>query len=320
MRLADAVDGFLLARRADGYSPHTLADYARSLRRLAGYLDNPPLERVTPEDLRRFMAWLRDGYTSARGGRLSPHTIANHWCAVRSFFGWCLSEGLVGERPDAGLRQPRFAPATIEPFTREEVTRLLRAAEYTAPAKTATRKGFRMRRPTARRDTALVVFLLDTAVRVSECARLTVGDVDMETGEVTVKPHGSGRKSKGRHVYLGNAARRRLWRYLVERDADPDAPLFVTIEGRPMNRDSIRQLLARLGERAGVRGVYPHRLRHTAAVTFLRNGGDVFSLQRMLGHSTLDMVRRYVALADADTAAAHRRASPADGWRLKGRG
>ena len=86
-----------------------------------------------------------------------------------------------------------------------------------------------------------------------------------------------------------------------------------------MTKDSIDKKMSRYGRKAGIKGVRcsPHTLRHTAAISFLRNGGDVFSLQRMLGHSSLEMTRRYCELADVDVKRAHRTASPVDNLALK---
>ena len=81
-----------------------------------------------------------------------------------------------------------------------------------------------------------------------------------------------------------------------------------------MTKGRIEIIMKKYSERAGITGIRcsPHTLRHTAAVRFLRNGGDVFSLQRMLGHSSLEMTRHYCELADVDVKRAHLTASPVD--------
>lgn len=109
-----------------------------------------------------------------------------------------------------------------------------------------------------------------------------------------------------------------LWRYLVEREdgQDSGAPLFLGKFDQRLNRDALRQLLSSLGEKAGVKKCHPHRFRHTFAITFLRYSGDVFTLQPLLGHSTLEIVQRYTRIAQTDVEQSHRRASPADNWRL----
>ena len=172
-----------------------------------------------------------------------------------------------------------------------------------------------MRRPSGKRDRAIVLVLLDTGIRASENARLEFADVNFQTGAIQLAPYGSGRKTKGRTVYLGKASRSALWLYIAERD-DNEKFVFRTVKGRPMNRNSIRQMVNGLGVRAGVRNAYPHRFRHTFAIQFLRNGGDIFSLQRLLGHASLEMVQKYLKLAQVDTQNAHQRASPVDRWGL----
>ena len=162
--------------------------------------------------------------------------------------------------------------------------------------------------------------LLDTGLRAMEICSLRIGDVNLKTGRVEVKHGviGGAKGGKGRTVFLGKAARRAVWRYLanIEDGDDQDAPLFLAKGDRKMTPNGLRQLIKGLAEKAGVVNAYPHKFRHTFAITYLRSGGDVLTLQALLGHSTLDMVRHYARIAEIDIEHAHRRASPVDNWRL----
>ena len=141
-----------------------------------------------------------------------------------------------------------------------------------------------------------------------------MGDYEAERGRLHIR-HGKG--DKGRFVFLGDRARKAVWRYLVNRPgAKAGQPLFATGSGGAIERNNLRHTLNRIAKAAGVDGVHPHRFRHTFAVEFLRNGGNVFELQQALGHEQLTTVQRYVRLAEVDLESAGKRGSPADNWRL----
>lgn len=215
---------------------------------------------------------------------------------------------------------PRFKKTPVQAFSQEKVEKMLEVCAYSREANTNTRHKFVMRRPTANRDYAIILILLDTSLRALELCSLKVEDVDIKTGKVDIKhgDEGGAKGGKGRTVYLGKASRRALWCYLAEREGgeDQETPVIVSREDRPFCPDSLRQLVKSIAERAGVPDAYPHKFRHTFAIKYLRSGGEVFTLQNLLGHSSLDMVRHYARIADIDVANAHRRASPADNWRL----
>ena len=323
LTLSKTLTGFIQHKVAEGLSPNTLVNYERHLVVLTDYLGNASIGQVTSQDLRSFFAWLRTDYEPKRltGGDqpLSPKTRRNIWATLRSFFSWA-SEEFDLANPMNSVKAPRFERPPVEPFTKNEVEALLKACKFTREANTTNRKSFSVWRPTARRDEAIILTLLDTGLRASELCSLRLGDIEIRTGKVHIQ-HGvtGGAKSgKGRFVYLGRATRRSLWRYLADREdhEDLEAPLFVGLFDRPMNRGSLRQLLKRLADKAGVRNCHPHRFRHTFAISYLRAGGDLFTLQSLLGHTSLDMVKHYTKIAQIDVAHAHRRASPADNWRL----
>jgi len=290
MQFSKAIEGFQLHLTANSYSPVTIKAYIARLHHINLYLEHPGLDEITTQNIVGFLESLRK-----RG--LTEASVHSYWKVVRSFYNWA-SPDFIPVRPD-NIPGPKAVNKAIVPFTKDEVIRLVKACK-------------------TRRDTAVVLLFLDTGLRVSEAARLCLNDVDLETGAVIVRPFLSSRKSRPRQVWLGNSARRAVWAYLATRKdyMDKDSPLLATERGGPLERFMIRDILRRISKRAGVIHCYPHKFRHTFAIEYLRNGGDVFTLQRLLGHNSLATVKIYLDISDSDTGAAHRKASPADKWRL----
>jgi integrase/recombinase XerD len=311
MELKKSLQGLIISRSADGVSPHTIIVYEYGINKLINFLNNPNISSITKRDIQDFFIHLREKEN------LAESSIRNIWRAIRVLFTWIENE-LDIKCPDYKIIYPKASSKHIEPFKSEDIKRLLSACNYTKRAISENRQTYRMKRPTAQRDKAIILTLLDTGLRVSELARLTISAIDLETGQITIEPFGSGLKSKPRTVFIGKLSKSTLWRYLTSRDLEShdSLPVFTSKLNRPMDRHSIRKVLCYLGDKAEVQRVYPHRFRHTFAIQYLRNDGDIYTLQRILGHSSLEMVKRYLSIAKADCESAHRKASPVDNWRL----
>jgi integrase/recombinase XerD len=118
-------------------------------------------------------------------------------------------------------------------------------------------------------------------------------------------------------VYLGRRPAKRCGvTWLTGKMERSRCTSFLDQHGRHFNPGSLRQLIKDIADRADVKDAYPHKFRHTFAITYLRSGGDIFTLQSLLGHSSLEMVRHYAQIAEIDIAQAHHKASLADNWRL----
>ena len=153
--------------------------------------------------------------------------------------------------------------------------------------------------------------MLDSLCRISELCGLKVDDVNVE--ERTLRVTGKG--DKQRSIPIGQRTAGLIARYVAKyRPRTGAANLFLTRSGRAMTKNKVEKIMRAHGKQAGIKGVRvsPHTLRHTGSVMFVRNGGGAFSLQRILGHTSLEMTRTYCNLADTDVREAHRRSSPGD--------
>ncbi len=307
MRWDDALDGYWLSKRRN-MSEHTISDYTITFRRFGIYIKNGEVERITAKQVNAFLGFIADEY------ELSAKTIQNAWIALSSFWSWAHEDLALPHVVRNGVDMPAAKSPPPLPYSEDEVRAMLKACESMNAWSPKTGVHVEGTRQTKLRDIAIMLLLLDTGMRVGELCALKLGDYDRKQARLVIR-HGKG--DKPRVVYMGQSAQRAIWRYLTERsDTTASVPLFVTREGKRMNKDSVRLMIARAGERAGVDGAGCHRFRHTFAINFLRNGGNVLALQDLLGHSSMEMVRRYARLAEVDLAQAQKRASPADNWGL----
>ena len=328
LTLSQAIANFIHYKEAVGRSEHTIADYHSTRKKLLEFFtDDPLFAAITRTQLINFFAWLTKEYVSDPDGvaprgkkQLSPKTIFNIHTNCSSLWAWACDEEIVERNLLRTIEPPAYEPPVIVEFTRDEIAALLKACDVTRNWR--TRNTIASHRPTADRDRAIILTLIDTGIRAEELCNLTMADLNMGTNALTVRGKGAGRDKKERLVYFGKTCGKALYKYLMPRLGQPSkdkSPIFLNSQAvidRPLNRDSLYRLLQEIGVRAAVKDVHPHRFRHSFAITYLRNGGDVFTLQQMLGHSDIEMVKRYAQIAQSDCANVHRKASPADNWRL----
>lgn len=311
MQLKNALAGYWLENQSR-LSKKTIIHYQWALSLFSQFIgEERDIATITSNDVRRFMNHIHDKL------ELSGKSRANIWVVLSSFFTWAEKEpALRTPHPIRGIVQrPTFKRKEIHPYTQEELKGMIGACDNQAEWKSRSGKSVTAVRDTALRDKTIIILFVDTGLRASELCDLEIRDYNDKNGEIYVR-HGKG--DKERTVIAGAHARKALWRYLASRPgAKQNEPLFSSRSGQHLDIDSLRHLVQRLADKAGVKGATLHRFRHTFAITFLRNGGNVLELQRFLGHEQMETIAIYVNLASTDLAEAQRKASPADNWRLK---
>jgi site-specific recombinase XerD len=208
------------------------------------------------------------------------------------------AEGYTRENRLKNLKLPKAEERIIEPLTPEEIAIVLDAIDR--------------EKAVGRRNHVIVVLLLDTGLRVSEVAGAKLKDFNPVDG--CIKVMGKGKKQ--RIVPVGNVAQTALSEYVTyvrPGIASPDCDsLFVSGNGEPITVNSLKLFFSRLARRSGITRLHAHLCRHTFAINYLLNGGDIFSLKVILGHTTLEMVNHYLHFNNAQITARHRQFSPMD--------
>ncbi len=291
--LDQEIAAFLIDRRARGLSPRTLDFYRDKLRLLRRFLTAVGVDDVraiTPDVLRRYLLYL--------GRSHNPGGVHAAYRALRAFLRWFVLEEEPGgwKNPLRKVRPPRVSIEPLEPVPVEHIRTMVR---------TCRRRTF-----FGDRDRALLLCLLDTGCRAGEFTAINIDDIDVGAGQVLVR---AGKGGKPRMVFLGSKSRRALVAYLRHLGTrDGSAPLWVTNQAKRLSYSGLRDIVRRRAKRAGVRAPTLHSFRRTFALACLRGKMDVYSLQRLMGHADLSMLRRYLAQTVEDVRKAHQRSGPVD--------
>jgi len=314
--LSSLISGYALCARAEGKSVSYISLVTSSVGFLRHYLETNRLPIDTTEidtcHIRSFILHLQSTnrfafhrFARPQDAKLSGHTVNTYMRSLRAFWSWLETEGIIDRNPFSQLKIPKAPKKVIPTFSVEQLKALIAQANTLSPA------GFR--------NYTIMLFLLDSLMRISELIGSQMKDLNLEGRCLKVW----GKGSKERIVPFGRITQKALWRYIKFYRPEPLIPrqdmVFLTTDGRQLTKNRVETILKTYGDRAGLKGVRvsPHTFRHTGAVSFLRNGGDLFSLQRIMGHSSLEVLRGYLNLSQNDLNRVHERASPLDNLGLQ---
>ena len=290
--------GFLLERRSRGLAKGTVEYYQGELDLFSEFLDQAGItqfEEVDSETIRRYLLHLERKPPEGRGR--NPGGIHAAFRAIRAIFNWYLEEFEPENwrNPMRRIKGPKVNRQGRPGVSLEAIAAMIRACT-TGQAK---------------RDRALIMTLLDTGCRASELLALDVGDLDLITGAIHIR---SGKGGKARVVLAGTKTRKALRAYLKERgDLYEQDPLFAIDEGDSrLKYNGLVRLIERRAKGAGVETPGLHDFRRCFATQMLRNGVDLQRLAGMMGHNSLEVLRRYLHLVEDDLHQAHALASPVD--------
>jgi phage integrase family protein len=275
----EAVNRFLEMMSAErGASANTLEAYGRDVEEFLTYCGGMALKEISRDDVGDFVQYL------GREGR-SPKTVARKLSAVREFFKFLYTEKDIKDNPAADVLTPKQEKPLPKFLSEDEIKRLIATAKECSG-------------PKGRQMTAMLELMYASGLRVSELVSLPENCINFDRRQVFVR----GKGSKERVVPVAPAAIQAVFDYLEQRDCfiregRRSIWLFPSKSSRSghISRDTFFKRLKELAVKAGIypSRVTPHVLRHSFATHLLNHNADLRSVQKMLGHESINTTEIY---------------------------
>jgi integrase/recombinase XerC len=283
-------------------SPNTIREYRRDVTQFMQFLTPPgektmPLAQVDHRVIREFVGWSYDQ-------KLEKSSVARKLAALRTFFKYCVREGVVKQNPARLVSTPKLPKRVPRVITAEEMNGFLDNILGGSPAAAKDKGPPRERKKQGdakimlKRDRAILELLYASGLRVSELVGLNLGDID-RAGQM-LRVLGKGRKE--RVVPFGSSAQAALEAYWPVRDEILNRPgaaselqaVFLNHYADRLGTRSVRAIVKKYSRLADVNwDLHPHSLRHAFATHLLADGADLRAIQELLGHVSLSTTQRY---------------------------
>lgn len=312
------IDDFLVVSTNKGLSKRTVQNYQHTLLLMLKYLNEIGVveeKQITADTMRDYMRYLkqRGKYTvvineqsrirnnprnrTDIGKEIQPSTINGMLKNLRAFFNWIVEERIIKECP---IKSSMFIKTDRKPlnFVSDDAFQaLINDLDITVFAEF--------------RDKIIIQLLLDTGMRIGECLAIRVTDLKIEEKTIFLPAeHTKGRKD--RYVFFGTKMARQLKRWLEYKDRTHETDLlFCNRNGNPLIVNQFDANIQKYCKRIGLDGIHPHTFRNNFAKRFLMNGGDIYTLSKILGHSSVKITEQaYLDLTTQDLQKQYQNFSP----------
>ena len=309
----EALEIFIRAKEAENVRPRTIKDYRQHMSYLVRYLtevrgEEEPLliNDLTSKIIREYVIYLKDdkiAYEGSEGRKdlrqgLSINTINMRLKTLKTLCRFLHNDGILADNPMSKIKP-------VRDDVKEEVPGLSDAEVDLIMASYDTRQFAEWR------DKTLILLLLDTGLRINEAVSLTVDQIDVKRSEIFV-PSEVAKNRKGRDVPVSRQVAKQLIELYEESRQyfGSNDEVFMNAYGEPFTASAFRRRLHRLKKKVGIPRLHPHMFRHTFCRNYILNGGDLFTLQKIVDHSDIKTTRKYIQMDTEHVRSQHNKYSP----------
>lgn len=312
-----ALDIFIQSKEAEGLRPRSIENYREHTKYLMRYINRSPfyIDELTPTLIREYLLFLSQervpyeelGKRARTNKGLSPYTVNLRLRLLKTMCAFWYEEEMITKNPAAKFKKVKSDHVDEVPgLTDVEIERIL---NY-----------FDERQFAHWRDKTLCLLLLDTGLRIEEAVSLTIDRINLKYCEISV-PADIAKNRKAREVPISREIAKRLVKLYEESRqyfGDVDE-VFLNAYGDPFTAEAFRTRLNRMKKVLDIPRLHPHMFRHTFCRNYILNGGDLFTLQKIVDHANISTTRKYIQMDDEQIRQQHNKYSPARRYLRRGK-